>query len=546
MTELMREEENEKVKPQLSDVNDVDITSLRRVGEPIPLTSWIIIFIEFCERFAFRGGVITFMNYVRFPTHRKHQAGALGKGQTTAYALKQVFALMCYLWPLFLGILCDQYLGKYKTILMCCCIFIFGWTLLTLTAIPPALEAGAGFPGYFISIFIVSCGSGGIKSFVKPMAADQFQMDKMKLKKIKGEMVVVDPEINARQVYHCFMGVMQAGSLIGGVISPEVENRVGYWLCFLFPAVLTIISTTTFFLCRDQYVKVPPTGDSAVVKIYKCYRYGYKRRQLSNPKPKSILDCAKDNAPVGVPPETEADKAKKTWDDQFIDDAKQTIDACKILAPTLVWSLGDNQVTSSMVSQAASMHRPPGVPNDIMFNFNSFFVIVLVPILMYVVYPMLERCNIGFRPMRRMVTGFILGAMGMAFSALVENQIVIHREHGLPQISVWWQLPTYFLMGLSQILVVVTPMEYCYTRSPQSMKGLVAALCLLPFAAATLIDLSLSAFSQRVWTYASFSIANFITGVLFWFIFSSSDRKDEQQALAQAKMVQLHNMKEDV
>ncbi|KAK9702924.1 hypothetical protein K7432_011005 [Basidiobolus ranarum] len=530
-------------KERVSEIQGVDITNLRRTSDRIPMASWIVIFIEFCERFAFRGGVITFINYVRFPPNLKNQAGALGKGHTTAYALKQVFAFMCYIWPLFLGIICDQYWGKYKTILFCCCVFGFGWTLLTLTSIPSALAAGAGLPGYIVSIFIIACGSGGIKSFVQPMAADQFQLDTMKIKQIKGEMVVIDPEINARQVYHWFMGVMQLGSLIGGVISPQIEDRVGFWLCFLFPAVLTIVSTTMFFLCRGRYHKVPPSGDSAVVKLYRCFKYGYGRYKRSDPKPKYILDCSKDASPLGVPPET--DNSMKTWDDEFVENAKETLRACSILVPTVVWSLGSNQVTSSLVSQASSMDRPTGIPNDIMFNFNSFFVIVLVPVLMYVVYPMLERHHIIFRPMRRIVVGFILGALAMMSSALVQHQIVSHHIHGLPQVSVWWQLPTYFLMALSEILVIVTPLEYCYTRTPQSMKALVAALSLLPSAVATAIDLALSAVSQEVWTYGAFGIINAVTGVLFWYYFGHYDKIDEELAQSRMKDVQYIEQKQE-
>ncbi|ORY04717.1 MFS general substrate transporter [Basidiobolus meristosporus CBS 931.73] len=519
----------ERSKSEKNEGNDVvdgvNIKSLRRVGERVPLPSWIIILIEFCERFAFRGGVITFMNYAKYPYHHKKPAGALGKGQTTAYALKQVFALVCYIWPLCLGIICDQYWGKYKSILFSCCLFIVGWSLLTLTAIPPALEAGAGLPGYCIGLVIVACGSGGIKSLVQPMAADQFQMDKMKVKEVKGEMVVVDPEINSRQVYHYFMCVMQAGSLIGGVISPYIESRVGFWLCFLFPAVLTMLSTTLFFTCRDKYVKVPPTGNSALVKLFRCYMYGRKRRNASNPKPSSALECAKTNAPSGVPPETEEDKVKKTWDDEFVDNARETLNACKILAPTIVWALGNNQVTSSLVSQAASMNRPSPT--------MSF------PTLMYVVYPTLERLNIPFRPMKRMVVGFMLGGLGMASSAIIQDQIHRHKANHLPEISVWWQLITYFLMGLSEIFVMVTPLEYCYTRTPQSMKGLVAAVYLLPYAGATLIDLALSSVSQRVWTYGGFSIANGVMSILFWYYFGHIDREDEKRAKAQALRAQM-------
>lgn len=55
------------------------------------------------------------------------------------------------------AIVADQYVGRYNTILIFSCVYLIGWIILTCTSIPSSLEAGAGFPGYVVSLVVIGC-----------------------------------------------------------------------------------------------------------------------------------------------------------------------------------------------------------------------------------------------------------------------------------------------------------------------------------------------------------------------------------------------------
>lgn len=64
----------------------------------------------------------------------------------------------------------DKYLGRYKTILLFCCIYAVGLSLVVVASSPEELNEGLFFTG----MYIVALGTGGIKPNVSTMGADQF------------------------------------------------------------------------------------------------------------------------------------------------------------------------------------------------------------------------------------------------------------------------------------------------------------------------------------------------------------------------------------
>ncbi|ORY00039.1 PTR2-domain-containing protein [Basidiobolus meristosporus CBS 931.73] len=506
-----------------------DIQGLRRVAGRIPIAAWFIIINEFCERFAYYGGSAPFTNYVQFPPNDPNQAGALGKGQSVSTALKQFFTFFCYLTPLFGAVIADQYLGKYKTILIFSIIYMLGWLILTITAIPSIMFT-AGYPGYIVSLIVIGLGTGGIKPLVSPMAADQYSQAEPEVCVIKGERVVVDPELNAQHLYNWFYWAVNVGSLIGGIVTPQIELHSGFWLAYLVPTCMFVVAIVVFVAGNKLYRKVPPSGDSAIVKGYRCYKYAYQRASKASVKPANILDAAKSSC-EGIPAETESERASRVWDDRFVDDLKQTIMACKIFIPLAIYWTAYNQITSNLISQAAVMDLPKNIPNDIVNNIDPITLIIFLPLMDLFVYPILRKMNMNPRPMTRITIGFFLGALAMAASAIVQNEIYRRQDHGLPLLSVWWQIPAYVLIALSEIFASVTSLEYSYTHAPDSLKGTVSALSLLPNAVAALLGIALAPVSEDpylTWLYAGIGIACFVVGILFWFFFKHYDALDDE------------------
>lgn len=72
--------------------------------------------------------------------------------------------------------------------------------------------------------------------------------------------------------------------------------------------------------------------------------------------------------------------------------------------------------------QAGSM-TTKGVPNDLFNNFNPLTIIVLIPILDYIVYPVLRKYRIYFLPIYRIFFGFILVALSQNTGAVLQYQV---------------------------------------------------------------------------------------------------------------------------
>jgi POT family proton-dependent oligopeptide transporter len=105
--------------------------------------------------------------------------------------------------PIIGAIIADQYLGKYNTILVFCFVYLVGLLILTCTSIPAALEHGSGVGGFIVAILVIGLGTGGIKSNVAPLIADQYTRRQMVVSTDKktGERVILDPTITIQRIY---------------------------------------------------------------------------------------------------------------------------------------------------------------------------------------------------------------------------------------------------------------------------------------------------------------------------------------------------------
>lgn len=166
------------------------------------------------------------------------QPGALGKGQQTATALNTFFQFWGYITPILGAIIADQYLGKYKTIVTFACIYFCGLLILTLTSIPPAIQSGAAFPGFIVSIVIIGLGTGGIKSNVSPLVGEQYRSRPAHIKVLKsGERVIVTPQATYQRIFNMFYWGINIGSL-SAIATTELEKNVGFWAAYLLPTLM--------------------------------------------------------------------------------------------------------------------------------------------------------------------------------------------------------------------------------------------------------------------------------------------------------------------
>ncbi|KAG9772354.1 Peptide transporter PTR2 [Exophiala dermatitidis] len=509
---------------------DYEKTTLRHVGESLPRSVWLVAVIELCERFTYYGCQGIFQNYVQNPRDGSLGPGGLGMGHQGATGLTTFYSFWCYVTPLLGGFIADQYLGKYKTILSSASIYFVGLLILVLTSIPVSLNHGAGTGGYVTSILLTGIGTGGIKANVAPLIAEQYTRRHMEIAVTqKGERVVIDPYVTIQRIYMIFYWTINIGAL-SLLATPYMERDIGFWSAFTLCICMFAVGISVLVLGRKMYVDRPPEG-SVVSDSFKAIGLMIKHRSMDAPK-QSWLRAKGVNKTV-------------TWEDGFVEELKRALTACKVFTLYPIYWVVYNQFSNNFVTQALQM-RGHGIPNDLMQNFDPISIIVFVPILDRLVYPLLRKKRIAFKPISRIVTGFTIASLAMMYAAIVQHEIYIRGpcyEHPLcdasivngkaqgNNIHIAIQTPAYMLIGISEIFASATGYEYAYTKAPPRMKSFVQSLFLLTNAFGSAIGEAFvpAAYDPAImWMYVGLCVGTFCVGILIWVLFHHLNAKEEQ------------------
>ncbi|MCJ1443525.1 MAG: hypothetical protein MMC23_004023 [Stictis urceolatum] len=511
--------------------------ALRHVGESLPVAAWLVAIVELCERFTYYGCQGLFQNYIQRPLDGSGGGpGALGLGQQGATGLGTFFQFFCYVTPILGAIVADQYLGRYKTIVVFCIVYIVGLIILFATSLPGPLAHGAGTGGFVTAIIIIGFGTGGIKSNVAPLIADQYTRKKMAIKTLpSGERIILDPAVTYQRIYMIFYTCINVGAL-SLLATPYMEKYIGFWSAFLLALCMFAVGVTVLIFGRKFYVVRPPQG-GIITDAFKAIWVMVKARNMDAAKPSH-------QAQIGS-------GRSLPWNDHFIDELKRALIAMRVFVFFPVFWVVYSQFSSNFVSQAGEMNGH-GIPNDLMQNFDPIAIIVVVPILDRIVYPAMLKAGIQFRPITRITVGFFVAAAAMVYASVLQHYIykagpcfdaplacdAAQNADGTASgnnIHIAIQTPAYVFIGLSEIFLNVSGLEYAYTKAPPSMKSFVQSMYLLTSAFGSALAEALTPAAKDpavMWMYAGLAIASSITGCIFFALFRHlNDMEDEMNAL---------------
>ncbi|KAF4630054.1 hypothetical protein G7Y89_g8089 [Cudoniella acicularis] len=524
--------------PDGEEPNDFEKQFLRRVGENLPVSAWLIAIVELCERFTYYGCQGLFQNYVQKPLDGSLGRGALGQGHRTATALTTFFSLWCYVTPIFGAIVADQYLGKYWTIVSFGAVYLVGLLILWVTALPTSLENGAGLGGFIAAILIIGIGTGGIKSNVSPLIADQYTRKRMAVKTLKtGERIILDPAVTIQRIYMVFYVCINIGAL-SLLATPYMERDVGFWSAYLMCFCMFFIGMAVVLLGKKYYIVRPPKG-SIITNAFKAIGIMIKHRNMNAPKPSYQEEFGRPGQNL-------------SWDDLFIDELKRALVACRVFVFYPIYWVVYSQFSGNFVSQAEQM-RGHGIPNDLMQNFDPIAILFFAPILDRLVYPFFQKHHIKFRPIARISFGFIVASLSMCYAAILQHFIyksgpcyaqplcdlsVVDGTNIGNNIHIAIQTPAYMLIGISEIFASVTGLEYAYMKAPPNMKSFVQAMYLLTNAFGYAIGEAFTPLvgdPQILWLFVGLCCGSFAVGVIFWILFHHLDTKEDEMNMLDAK-----------
>ncbi|KZT57978.1 PTR2-domain-containing protein [Calocera cornea HHB12733] len=527
---------------------------LRRISGKINWPTYLIAFVELCERFSYYGTTAVFTNFIQRPlppgsttgANPSGTPGALGMGTNASQGLTTFNSFWVYVIPLFGAYVADTHLGRFRTVCWSVLIALIGHVLMTISAIPPVISNSHGALACFIiALIIMGLGTGGFKANISPLVAEQHQGPEtmVVVTTSKGERVIMDPAITTARIYLYFYLMINIGALVGQIGMTYSEKYVGYWLAYMLPTIMFCLCPIVLFIGRNMYTKSPPRGSvlSQALRIWRVVMRPCFTLQLSRARAAYADPAFWDRAKPGRYMKEHGGETPRwlTWDDEFVDEVKRGFKACQVFLFHPLYWISYNQLNNNLTSQAATMSTH-GFPNDVINNLDPLALIIFIPICDMFLYPGLRHLGINFSPLKRIFTGFMLAAAAMVWAAVVQYYIYHTSPCGFSAndptcdpspLNVWIQSGAYVLIAFSEIFASITGLEYAFTKAPRSMRSLVMSVFLFMSAISSALNEALNPLAGDpllIWNYGVAAVISFVAGLVFWLCFYKLDREEDE------------------
>lgn len=457
---------------------------------------------ECCERLAYYGMSTNLVNYLKV---------RLNQGNATAANNVTNWSGTCYITPLIGAFIADAYLGRYWTIASFSIIYVLGMTLLTLSASVPGLKPPCHADGchpihvqvaiFFVALYFIALATGGIKPCVSSFGADQFdETDELEKKK-------------KSSFFNWFYFSINIGALVASSVLVWIQTNVGWGWGFGIPAVVMAIAVVSFFSGTRLYRHQRP-GGSPLTRIVQVLVVSFKKYNVKVPSDKSLLyENADEESLIQGSRKLEHTKQFSFFDKAAVvaekDDIKGTIDPWRLCTVTQVeelksiirllpiWASGIifstvySQMSTMFVLQGNTMDAHMGphfeIPPASLSIFDTLAVIFWVPIYDQIIVPVARRYtgnDRGFTQLQRMGIGLVISIFSMLAAGILEvvrlGMVRRHNYYDLKQLplSIFWQVPQYFIVGAAEIFFFIGQLEFFYDQAPDAMRSLCSALSL--------------------------------------------------------------------
>lgn len=448
---------------------------------------------EFCERLAYYGVSSNMVMYLKL---------VLGYSNADASARVAVWSGTCYLTPLIGAYLADAYLGRFAVILVFSLVYFVGLLSLTLSAslsassdVSPSSSPSPAGPaemlGFWLSMYLIALGTGGIKPCVSSFGADQFLDERPLERRLRSAF------------FNYFYFAINLGSLIANSLVVYVQQTISWPVGFAIPAAAFALAIGLFLSGARLYRRLPPSG-SPLARLVHTLRAAAARRREALPPPGMTLHELTAGA-CAIPGSTQINHTKgMRWLDRAcvsppppgaerwlvtVSEAEE-VKAISRLLPFLATNVGFqlvyNQMATLFVLQGEEMNTQLGaikVPAASMSVFNTLSVIVFVLLYDRLLLPALALRGRHVGLLLRIGLGYGVAVLAMASAAVLEA------------------VPQYTFIGLAEVLSNIGILELFYSRAPAALRSVSTALAL------TAIGLSGYATSALIATVQALSSA---------------------------------------
>lgn len=417
---------------------EIELDQPQKPSSQLPKGVYYIVGNEFAERFSFYGlkSLLILFLAQRFII----PSGDYSIDAAKAAAREEVhyFIFLAYFLPILGGLLSDWFFGKYKTIFWLSLVCCLGHVVLAFST--------NDHSSFLLGLTVVAVGAGGIKASVGAHVGDQLDSSNKHL---------------MARAFEWFYVSINVGAALSYIVVPIVADKWGYEWGFAIPGVVMGLATIVFWMGRNKFQQLPPTGirkDNFVTISLRAIFGGFE-------------------------------KVKNTIDPNKVNDVKRVWQILLLFAFVPIFWAAYDQHATLWVQQAESLNlnvdlgfaeftlSPSQVP-----VLNPLLILIFVPTFAKFLYPWLEKRGWDVSPRKKMMGGFFVGTITYVIVSLIE----VFIESG-SQPSVLWQFLALTLLTISEILIYGTGLEYTYRLAPKSMKSTIMGFWLLTIAGGNLI-----------------------------------------------------------
>lgn len=455
----------------------------RRLNKPCIL----LIVIAGMERFAFKGVASNLVTYLTDVLKMSNSAAAKTVNSWCGFTS---------MLPLLVAPLVDSYWDRYSTIIVSSILYAGGLLALTSTAMEwpwvPAIKTNSS--SLFLSLYMISLGQGGYNPSLQAFGADQLE-EEDELPCTKN-----DQKSDKKSLFFqwWYFGIC-SGSLLGVSLMSYIQDTFGWGLGFAIPSIAMVMSIVLFscgtrFYVYKQAKHVDAMSFEKIIHTIKgtasrmiCGRIG-----LSNKK-SHVVELELQEKPLCQ----QDHEATEGLDDSsnkriyILEIAKVVLRLLPIWTMLLMFAVIFQQPATFFTKQGMTMKRNIGnqfkIPPATLQSAITVSIILLMPLYDTFFIPLarfITRNDRGISVLQRMGIGMFLSIIAMVFAAVIETKRleiskyikISGSEPEKVQLSIFWLLPQYILLGISDIFTVVGMQEFFYSEVPVSMRTMGIAL----------------------------------------------------------------------